>query len=67
MPSATPKSPPRLDPEARRQRDDKALAMLAAGATVAEAARAVRISRQHLHFRLAQLRAAASPEPQDPS
>jgi DNA invertase Pin-like site-specific DNA recombinase len=67
MPSATPKSPPRLDPEARRRRDDKALAMLAAGATVAEAARAVRISRQHLYFRLAQLRAAASPKTQDRS
>lgn len=67
MPTAPSRPIPKADPAARRRRDAKVLALLAAGATVAETARAVGLHRVYLHRRLAQLRAAAPLQPLDRS
>jgi transposase-like protein len=64
MPAAS--TPTRhLSPTARLARDARALRLVEAGATMAKAARIVGVSRRQLRRRLAQLRAAAPPPPQD--
>jgi transposase-like protein len=56
-----------LPPADRDRRDTEALGLIRAGWTVAAAARQVGITERHLYRRLAQLRAATQPQPQDPS